>query len=170
MLRSASARRPKSVKVAPAAAFQAKQVPAAPGDVGGLVQALDHAAKRVAGRFRARRRGRSAVLRQGAQMGMFCLAQAQRAGQRIDGGGGGADGASLLQPDVPVDADAGAVRRLPAGAARLSGAGGRSSRPTAFGVSFSRRDRRKSPNVRFGLAGPVHWRASWARRGRHNPG
>src|SRR6266699_6739564 len=39
-------------------------------------------------------------------MGVFRLAEAQRARQRIDGGDGGADRASLFQPDVPVDADA----------------------------------------------------------------
>ena len=38
-------------------------------------------------------------------MTMLGLVEAQRAGQRIDGGNGRADGASLLQPDVPIHPD-----------------------------------------------------------------
>jgi hypothetical protein len=38
-------------------------------------------------------------------MGMLRLAEAQRPRQRIDGGDGRIDGASLFQPDIPVDAD-----------------------------------------------------------------
>jgi hypothetical protein len=78
-------------------------------------------------------------------MPVFGPAKAQRARQRIDRRSGRRDGASLLEPDVPVDADAGEVatstRRKP-GVRRRRPEGS----PTSFGVSFCRRDRRKSPS------------------------
>ncbi|MGY3118306.1 hypothetical protein ACVWXQ_002243 [Bradyrhizobium sp. S3.14.4] len=49
---------------------------------------------------------------------MLGLAQPQRTGERIDGGDRRADGAPLLETDVPVDTDAGELGDLLAAQAR----------------------------------------------------
>jgi hypothetical protein len=49
---------------------------------------------------------------------MLGLAEAQRTRQSVDGGDRGADGAALLEADIPVDADAGELGDLLAAEAR----------------------------------------------------
>src|SRR4029079_9622098 len=60
----------------------------------------------------ARERPSVAVARQRLEMRMLGLAEPQRTGKRIDGGDRRADGAALLETDVPVDTDAGELGDL----------------------------------------------------------
>src|SRR6202012_1633692 len=82
-----------------------QNVPATAADIGGLVEACDQAAERCRHDLRHERPA-TGIARQFAKMGMFDLAQAKRTRQGIDRSDGRTDSSALLQPDVPVDADA----------------------------------------------------------------
>src|SRR5262249_5863190 len=96
-----------------------QHVPAPPGDVGWLLQAFDQPQDRWRHHL-ARERALVAVMRQRLQMRVLGLAEPQCPRQRVDRGDRRADRAALLEPDVPVDADAGELRDLFATQARGS--------------------------------------------------
>jgi hypothetical protein len=81
-----------------------QNVPTPPGDIGRLIEVIHQAPDRVRDIFAGE--GTAIGIRgQSPQMGMLRLAEAQRARQRVDGGDRRTDGASLFQPDIPIDAD-----------------------------------------------------------------
>jgi hypothetical protein len=69
--------------------------------------------RRIAGGTVSRTKGTPVgILRQLPQIPVFGLGQPQRARQRVDRRSRRADGSSLLEADVPVDADAGELGHL----------------------------------------------------------
>jgi NADPH:quinone reductase-like Zn-dependent oxidoreductase len=87
-------------------AVPVQDVPAPPGDVGGLGQIVDEPLQRL-GDALALEGAPLGGAGQRAQVGVLDVGEAQGPGQRVDGGGRRADAAPLLEADVPVDADAG---------------------------------------------------------------
>jgi hypothetical protein len=96
-----------------------QDVPASAGQIGRLVEALDHPPHRRRHAF-GRERAASGLARQRAQMPVLGLAQAKRAGQGVDRGDGRADRSPLFQAGVPVDADPRELGHLLAPQARCS--------------------------------------------------
>ena len=88
-----------------------EKVPPAASDVGRVLQVLDHTADRLWDNL-TREGGAIGMFGERPKMGMFHLAKPQSFGQRINRGCGWADGAPLLQPDVPIHSDASAFRDL----------------------------------------------------------
>lgn len=86
-------------------------IPALTGDISRPRQARDDAANRV-GDCLARERLVLGNARESTKVGMLPGAETERACERIDRCSGRRSGPALLNPDVPINADAGAFRHL----------------------------------------------------------
>lgn len=83
-----------------------QDIPTTPEHVGRLTE-VAHQALEILGHRLADERASHRIVSERAQVSVLDLAEAKRPGERVDGGDRRLYASALLEPDVPIDADAG---------------------------------------------------------------